>query len=396
MVTLEHDPRKACPGLEPGWTPVFVARDCRSKVRRVGCRRGSSRGGFCWSTRIISCPCWCGVAVAGVAALGAIAVGPYGRRGVRLTLAIVSFAAFLGSALWLVTYLGWIEQRRAIEARLSELRGQALSANSTLACLEGAGDSIEKACEHTIFATPESLAAANFYTTTRFDLLMSAARYSGPRTAQFNEAIDSAATLAPAGPVRADRQYSCAAHGVHGGALRCDRDVSRPGARPGERQAENIPGYRGSAFGQLADERTDGRIPGRVFNPLRRRRDSRADPGQVHAAVRVLDPANQHHAGRAASAGPLVRRPRRIGPRVRLPSPVPAFLRRSSPSRRHRLRRHFPRVRPRFGRSSRQRAGKQPGRMRRSRSIQRQNNDARRGYRPARNTPTIEAFGLIG
>ena len=132
----------------------------------------------------------CGVAVAGLAAFGAIAVGPYGRRGVRLTLAMVSFVALLGSVLWLVIYLGWIEQRRTIEARLSELRAQALSASSTLACLDGAGDAIEKACEQTVFATPESLAAANFYTTTRFDLLVSAARYSGPRSAQFDEAID--------------------------------------------------------------------------------------------------------------------------------------------------------------------------------------------------------------
>jgi hypothetical protein len=135
-------------------------------------------------------PLLVGIAVAGVAALGAIAVGPYGRRGVRLTLAIVSFAALLGSALWLVTYLGWIEQRRAIEARLSELRAQALSTNSALACLEGAGDAIEKACEQTIFATAESLAAANVYTTARFDLLMSAKRYSGPRTAQFDQVIN--------------------------------------------------------------------------------------------------------------------------------------------------------------------------------------------------------------
>ena len=130
----------------------------------------------------------CGVAVAGLAAFGAIAVGPYGRRSVRLTLAFVSFAALLGSALWLVLYLGWIEQRRTIEARLSELRAQALSASST-ACLEGAGDSIEKACEQTVFATPESLAAANFYMTTRFELLMSAVRYSGPRTPQLDDAI---------------------------------------------------------------------------------------------------------------------------------------------------------------------------------------------------------------
>lgn len=130
-----------------------------------------------------------GVAVAGLAAFGAIAVGPYGRRGVRLTLVFLSFVALLGSALWLVAYFGWIEQRHAIEARLSELRAQALSASSTLACLEGAGGTVETACEHAVFATPESLAAADLYTTTRVDLLASAARYSGPRTPQFDEAV---------------------------------------------------------------------------------------------------------------------------------------------------------------------------------------------------------------
>lgn len=130
-----------------------------------------------------------GVAFAGVTAFGAFAVGPYGRRSVRLTLAFLSFAALLGSAGWLAAYVGWIEQRQAIEARLSELRAQALSASSMLACLEGAGDAIEKACEQAVFATPEALAAANVYTNTRFELLTSAARYSGPRTPQFDQAI---------------------------------------------------------------------------------------------------------------------------------------------------------------------------------------------------------------
>src|SRR6266545_4092588 len=56
-----------------------------------------------------------GFAVAGLALVGAIAVGPYGRRGARIMLAMVSFAAFLGSAFWLMTYLGFVDQRRAIE-----------------------------------------------------------------------------------------------------------------------------------------------------------------------------------------------------------------------------------------------------------------------------------------
>jgi hypothetical protein len=130
-----------------------------------------------------------GFAVAGLALIGAIAVGPYGRRGVRMTLALVSFAAFAGSVFGLITYLGAIEQRRAIEARLAELRAQALGPGSTLACLERSGDIVETACAQTLFAAPETLAAASFYTAARLDALTAAVRYTGPHTAQFSETV---------------------------------------------------------------------------------------------------------------------------------------------------------------------------------------------------------------
>lgn len=107
-----------------------------------------------------------------------------------MTFVTISFAAFLGSAFWLTIYLGLIEQRRSIETRLSELRGQALSAGSPLACLERTGDVVETACAQTLFSAPETLAAANFYTAARLDLLTAAARYPGPRTPQFDGAID--------------------------------------------------------------------------------------------------------------------------------------------------------------------------------------------------------------
>jgi hypothetical protein len=130
-----------------------------------------------------------GFAVAGLALFAAIAVGPYGRRGVRVTLAMLSFIALLGSVGFLMFYLGWIDQRRAIETRLAELRAQALSAGSTLACLERTGEMVEGACAQALFAAPETLAAANVYTSTRLDMLMAAARYAGPRSAQFDDAI---------------------------------------------------------------------------------------------------------------------------------------------------------------------------------------------------------------
>ena len=130
-----------------------------------------------------------GIAVAVLTLLGAVAVGPYGRRGIRLSLGTISFAAFLGTAYWFTIYLGYIQERRAIEVSLSELRAQALSPGSPLGCLERASEVLETACAQAIFATPEALAAANVYTASRLDLLGTIARYSGPRTAQFDDAV---------------------------------------------------------------------------------------------------------------------------------------------------------------------------------------------------------------
>jgi hypothetical protein len=130
-----------------------------------------------------------GFAVAGLALFAAIAVGPYARRGLRLTLALVSVAAFAGSAFWLFNYLGMIDQRRAIEARLSELRAQALSPGSAFACLERTGAIVETACAQTLFAAPDTLAAANAYTAARLDAVTAAVQFSGPRTQQFGDTV---------------------------------------------------------------------------------------------------------------------------------------------------------------------------------------------------------------
>lgn len=130
-----------------------------------------------------------GVAITGLALVGFIAVGPYGRRGVRATLAAISALAFFASAAWLTNYLGLIEERRAIETRLSELRGRALNVGSPLACLEQTGGAVDAACAQKLFASPETLAAASSYISAQLDLLLAASRYSGPRSPQFNDAI---------------------------------------------------------------------------------------------------------------------------------------------------------------------------------------------------------------
>lgn len=130
-----------------------------------------------------------GLAVAGLTLFGAIAVGPYARRGLRPLLAVTSLAAFLASGFWLVSYLNLIEQRRSIETRLNELRAQALATGSTLACLERTGEAVDSACVQILFAAPETLAAANVYTAAQLDLLAAAAKYAGPRTVQFDDSI---------------------------------------------------------------------------------------------------------------------------------------------------------------------------------------------------------------
>jgi hypothetical protein len=130
-----------------------------------------------------------GFVIAGLSMAGAIALGPFGWRGARVGLAMVSVAAFLVSIFWSLSYVGYLDQRRAIEARLAELRAQALAAGSALACLERSGDVLEAACADALFRTPEVLAAANFYTASRLDLLRAADRYGGPRGQTFEESI---------------------------------------------------------------------------------------------------------------------------------------------------------------------------------------------------------------
>jgi hypothetical protein len=130
-----------------------------------------------------------GFAVAGLALVGALAASPFGWRAVRVGLAMVSVAAFLVSSFHSLTYFGLIDQRRGIETRLAELRSQALAAGSPLACIERVGEALDAACGQTLFASPETLAAANFYTASRLDVLRAAERYPGPRTETFEDSI---------------------------------------------------------------------------------------------------------------------------------------------------------------------------------------------------------------
>jgi hypothetical protein len=127
-------------------------------VPKAGCAAAGTRGVVLeyWHHPLVLL---LGIVVAGLSLFGAIAIGPYGRSSAHVALAAVAFAAVLGSAFWLFSYFGLVEQRRSIETRLAELRAQALSGGSTLACLDRAGDAVETACAQMLFAAPETLAS---------------------------------------------------------------------------------------------------------------------------------------------------------------------------------------------------------------------------------------------
>jgi hypothetical protein len=129
-----------------------------------------------------------GLAVALLALVIALAVGPYGRRGVRFTFATIALIAFVGSVAWLVVYLGMIQQRRAIEERIAALRTQAMASGS-LACLERAAEALQTSCAQSLFASPGAISSAGIYVASRLDALKAARRYSGPRTPQFDDAV---------------------------------------------------------------------------------------------------------------------------------------------------------------------------------------------------------------
>ena len=78
-------------------------------------------------------------------------------------------------------------ERRALAQRYTELTAQALAPGSTLACLDDlAGETVGYACEKTVFAGPQSTAAAVAYMAARLTLLadgLAFARHGDPEFA---------------------------------------------------------------------------------------------------------------------------------------------------------------------------------------------------------------------
>lgn len=123
---------------------------------------------------MIASPLWGPAVLAAVLAI--IAVIAILRFGGRPVLGAVAAAVVILGLGWLaldrLDMQGKAEHRRAIEARILALNAQALVPNSHLACLDAAGgDLVYEACEKSLFAAPEQVAAAINYVGARLDLL---------------------------------------------------------------------------------------------------------------------------------------------------------------------------------------------------------------------------------
>lgn len=156
-------------------------------------------------TGMLTLPWW----IAAVAVACALFFGVFMviRNGVGRSLAGLVWFGVIALALG----LGWniherlaagdrAAERRALDGRLAALTLQAVAPNSALACLStNAGDAVDAACEKSLFASPEAVAAALAFAEARLDLLTAAADFA----ARGNDYEHAVATLRR--PVEVDR-----------------------------------------------------------------------------------------------------------------------------------------------------------------------------------------------
>ena len=83
-------------------------------------------------------------------------------------------------------------KRRTFELRAEQLNALALAPGSPLACLDTlAGDSVETACEKSLFVSPANVAAASSYVAAQLTLLSSMAAYAQRGSADMDDAVAS-------------------------------------------------------------------------------------------------------------------------------------------------------------------------------------------------------------
>jgi hypothetical protein len=151
--------------------------------------------GFDPATGMLVLPLWPAAVVAALlVAYGAFVFGRAGREGLLevlpragLLLAAVAVAWVAASA----TSAGnFAAHRRALDARLIEMRSRALVPGSALACLDAtAGRVVETSCEKALFGTPEATAASVAYVTAQLSLLADGSEYERRSGADYEAAL---------------------------------------------------------------------------------------------------------------------------------------------------------------------------------------------------------------
>jgi hypothetical protein len=146
-------------------------------------------------TAAVAVPLW----VAGAIAFLFILIGVMAIRRSGAIRSVAAFAAVavvaIGAwAVWALTGYSVTQElnaeRHALDARALELTARAIMPGSTLACLDAnAGETVEKACERAVFASPEAVAAATSYMSARLSLLSDAVAYARRAERSYDPAL---------------------------------------------------------------------------------------------------------------------------------------------------------------------------------------------------------------
>jgi hypothetical protein len=124
-----------------------------------------------------------GVVTALVIVIGVLAVREFAMRD-TIAVLLRTAAVLVGAVLvwaWLDSSMlrEYAAERRALDARATELTARAIAPGSALACLNAVGnETVETACEQALFASPQAAAAAVAYVDARLTLLADGLDYA--------------------------------------------------------------------------------------------------------------------------------------------------------------------------------------------------------------------------
>jgi hypothetical protein len=150
---------------------------------------------FDLATGTFTVPWWGAVSL--LALIVALAVVAVLRAGGARAITVVAQAG----ALAIVVFGGWAileridqrdraDERRAFDARVTDLAARAMAPGSALGCLDPlTADALDEACEKAIFNSPENVAAATAYVAARLSLLADAVEFDKGNPGNFDQTI---------------------------------------------------------------------------------------------------------------------------------------------------------------------------------------------------------------